>query len=134
LHLFKQRRRLPDGSGLLGDIHPDRGTLEVEDFDLNRGFAPDANRFVERLQQPVAFVANMRDVDAAMTRRDLAERDQLLRRRVRVRLIDQAARQARSALLHRLLDQLGHALELRRRRRPVVVADDTGPDRSRGNQ
>ena len=59
-----------------------------------------------------------------MTRGDLGERDQLVGVRIVAGRIDERRGDADGAILHRLLDQLSHLLQLLGRRVHVLVAED----------
>ena len=66
----------------------------------------------------------VREVDAAVARGDFGELDDLVGRGEPVGHVLQRRAEAERALLHRLRDELLHLLEFRRRRRPIVLADD----------
>ena len=63
--------------------------FEVIDLRWNIGFAADPNQLVDRLEKAVAFAADVRDVLAAILRRDFAEFDQLFGGRIECGRVDQ---------------------------------------------
>jgi hypothetical protein len=69
-----------------------------------------------------------------MLRRDRRELDDLRGGREPVRDVLQRGAEPDRALLHRLGDQLPHALELGGRRRPIVLADHVVPDAARADE
>ena len=52
------------------------GNLQVKDFDWDIGLAADAKGFIQSIHLRIAFVADVRSVDAALGRRRFGERDQ----------------------------------------------------------
>ena len=85
--------------------------------------ARDADQLVERLEEAIALAAHVRDVAAAELAGGLAERDELVRLRVRRRRVDQRAADAERALAHGLAHHVLHLLQLFGRRRDIVIAD-----------
>ena len=84
------------------------GRLEVIDLGRDARLAADANQLVDRFDQPVALAAHVRDVLAAVLRRDLAQLDQLLGRGVEGRRVDQRRADAERARFHLLPHERAH--------------------------
>src|SRR5262249_26101268 len=88
------------------------GRLEVVNLRRNLGFAADADRLVDGLQQPLAFATHVRDVLPLVLRRDLAQFDQLLGVSVIGGGVFQRRRDAERFIAHLAFDQLLHLLYL----------------------
>ena len=107
-------------------MEPQRGlplTFRWKDFDGQFGFAADANGFVKRGHFRSAFAAHVRGVKAAVLGGDLREGDEFVGFRVNVWRIDERAGDAQSAVLHGLLDEGFHLLELGGSGSAIVVAN-----------
>ena len=91
------------------------GRLQVVDLRRHAGAPGDLDRLVEPFQQAGFLGAQVGDVDAAVLRNDLAERDQLVGSGVAPGRVDQGGGDAEGAVLHRLGQ---HARSSRRARRP----------------
>ena len=96
----------------------------------------DRDELVDRLEQPLALAAHVRDVHAAVRRRRLAQRDELIGRCVRGGCVDERRPDTERAVAHRGVDERAHAPQLFGRGGPVVVgelvhADGRGADERR---
>ena len=105
------------------------------DHDRQLRPASDLDRFADGFLHAEALAADVRDVDAAVLRRDARERDELLGIGVRRRRIDQRRRESKRALLHRALEDVLFALQFVRRRQAVLHPEhllaDVGDRRER---
>jgi hypothetical protein len=72
----------------------------------------------------LCFVADVRDVNAAIRSRRARERDDFRRTRFLRRFVFESARKAERAVAHRLVDEHRHRLNLRRCRGAIGVAHD----------
>ncbi len=122
-----------DRHGLLGPVGP-AGRLQVADLDARAALAADAQRFVDRFEQPGLLVADVRGVELSAPREHARHRDQLVGGRVAAGRVLQAAREARRSLLETLLEHVQHALELGWRQRAVLEARDGPPQRPLAEQ
>ena len=85
--------------------------------------ASDPERLVERPVDPRAFVADVRGVDAPVAAGCCCERNQLVRRRVDGRGVDERAGKAEGPLFHHAVHQRSHVRQLGWRGAPVPLAD-----------
>ena len=99
----------------------------MPDLDGNVGLAPDAESFVQRRNDGIALVADVRGVGAAEFRRFRRQRDQFLGLRVRRRGVLQRRGEPHRALPHGIAHQRFHAFQLRRAGRAVVIAQHHTP-------
>src|SRR5215467_12635778 len=90
------------------------GGLEVPDFDRDVSLAADANRLVERWDDCIALVADVRGVDASEARSFGGKGDQFFCLGVRSGRILKGGRKANGAVFHSLADQFLHLIELGR--------------------
>ncbi len=104
------------------------GNLDVEDLHCDARAPADLDDLADGVEDAGALVANMSDEDAAMPGHHLAQLDHVVGRRQRIGRHRQHAREPAGALLHRLVDQRSHLVELRRRRPLVRIAHDGFPD------
>ncbi len=100
--------------------------LQVIDLGADVRLAGDRQRFVDRLEQTVAFAAHVRDVHAARLRGDLGEFDEFVGLCEHTGDVDERSRQAHGALVHRPAHVAAHPLELLGRGRTIVQADLVG--------
>jgi hypothetical protein len=77
----------------------------VQDLHGHAGTPADLDRLADGLEDAGPLVAHVGHEDAAVTGHHLAQLDQVVGGRQRVRRHGQGARQAAGALLHRLFDQ-----------------------------
>ena len=106
--LVDQRER---GRALPPAVRPD--DLVVRHLRRHAGLLADVDRLLDALQQTSAFVADVGDVEAAVGRGDLGERDEFVGRGVGPRRVLQSGGQPKSPLLHRLLHKSLHLREFR---------------------
>src|SRR5262249_16837654 len=99
--------------------------LDVIDVHRDAGRLGNVDRLVELLVDLAAFATDVGAVVATVARDDLRHRHHLVF--VLVAAAGECGRQVDGALLHRLRNQLLHLLDLRRRRAPVLEADDHAP-------
>ena len=117
--------RLLDGGDHLRHLAPVLFSrdFQMKDLHWDVGFAADLERFVQRVRFDVAFIADVRGVDAALLGRDLGQRDQLIGLRVRAGSVDQRARQSHRAVAHGIVHHDLHLLQLVGGRSAVCRAD-----------
>ena len=96
----------------------------MPDLGGDPGFLRDAEDLVERGVDRVGLRALVREVGAAVARRDLRHRDQLVGRVVHVGHVLERGRDADRAVPHGLIHEVAHLLQLFRRRAAVGFADD----------
>ena len=96
----------------------------MPDFRGDVGAAGDLENFFHRIVDGVGFAALVRDVDAAVLMRDFRQFDDLIGFRKTRRHVLQRSRNSERAVFHRVGDQLLHLLQLGRRGRAIVIADD----------
>jgi len=90
----------------------------------------DGDGLFHRLDEVIRFVAHVGAVDAPVNRRFPAERDELLAVGETSRHIDEPRGKSQGAHLHVLPDQRLHGRHFRGRRRPVLSAEDSAPQRA----
>ena len=112
--------------------------LEVVDLRRDLRLAGDPEDLVQagvEADRPVvALVPLVRDVAAAVAGRDPGEGDELVGRGEEARNVDERAREAEGPFLHGLRHRGLHGLELRGRRRAVLLADDQVADAPRADE
>ena len=101
-----------------------KGGLEVEYLDLGAAFLANADGLVDAMQQPRAFVAHMRGIKAAATRRDLGQSNQVVGRLEGIGRIHQRGADPEHPRLHCGIDQRAHLVELGWRRCARSIAHD----------
>ena len=117
-----------------GDFYFFKQPVELVPIRLPRGFemvklgtyfsfTGYANEFVRRFQQAVALAANVRDVQAVVFSRYLAQRNQFIGPGVEGGRVNKRGADAEGALFHRLAHKLLHALQFFRRRRAIGITD-----------
>ena len=117
------RPRRLDQRNRLGRLAPHAHGAELDVGNLHRdvrAFA-DSDRFLQRVEALVRFVANMRHVDAAVAGDDPGELDQLRRLAVAADFVLEAARQPGRAFAHPLIDEQRHPRDLVGARRALEV-------------
>ena len=107
--------------------------FQVPDLDRQAPFASDADCFIDRAEDGVAFAAHVRGVDAAQFAALTGQRDQLGRLRIGRRRVLQGSGQPHRAVLHGVDDQGLHALEFLHSGIPVHIAQDHAPHLSRAH-
>ena len=134
--------------GVRGDVHPAR-PRRLDERDHFRRFAPHANcsqfdvrdlhrelrllanrnRLVDGLERAIRFVADVRDVEAAVARSHARQRHELRRRCVATDLVLESRREADGAFSTGLVDERHHFRDLSRRRlASKIVAHHRSPD------
>ncbi len=88
------------------------GDLVMRDHDRHPDLAPDPKAFLERIHDPLALVAHVRDVQTAELAQRAADLDHLRGRRSGCRLVVQPGRHADCAGRQGLLDQAAHVRDL----------------------
>ncbi len=130
--------RAPGGIDLGHDARhpapvPLPGHLEMPDLDGNGRLAADPDGLVDGGVDLGALRPEVGGVHAAVPRGLRRQRHQLLGSGVRGRRILERSRDADRPLSHRRAHQRPHAVELRRARRPVAVAQHHAPDLGRAH-
>ena len=108
-------RLLHRGDGLrhLAPVLLTRG-FEVKNLHRDVGFAADTKGFIQRLHFAVAFVANMRRVDAAAARRHFGQGNQFFGRSIIAGRVDERGRDTQGAIVHSVVHHLFHLLQFLR--------------------
>ena len=99
----------------------------MEDLDLDAAFLADPHRLRDRADQAGALVAHVGGVEAVAAAGDAGQRDQVLGGLEAVGRIDERARNAERAGVHRGRDLGLHRRQLRRCRPAGAVAHDVDP-------
>src|SRR5687767_8426868 len=101
-----------DQRNRLRRLSPNRDAAKFYMRDLHRNprFPADANRFLERFEGFVSFVANVTDVDTIERISGARECNHFLERRWSSSFVLESCRQANRAIAHGLLNQLLHLL------------------------
>ena len=99
----------------------------MPDFDREVALAPDAQSFVDRGQDGIAFIAHVGGIDAAEFRRLRGQGDQLIGFGVGSGRVLERGRDSDRAFPHRLPDQLPHLIELCWGGLLVVIAQHHAP-------
>src|SRR5213078_1556140 len=86
-------------------------------------FSRDRNQFIERFEKTVALAAQVRNVHAAISSRDLCQSDEFVGFCIERWSVDERRSNAKRTLLHGLANQLAHPVKLRWCRRTIRVAN-----------
>ena len=98
------------------------GAFEVHDLDVNLAGFRDVDRFLQRVEDLVQFVAQMREIAAVMALHDAAQRDDFVCGRIRARRREQAGGKSERTGPQALVEQITHRLQFAGRRRTIVHA------------
>ena len=85
--------------------------FEVKDVDRSLARAPDIQRFVDRFQQAVAFVAHVSVIATTILAGNFAQRCDLFGPGVNGRWIDQSCGNTDRSSLHAFANQFSHSME-----------------------
>ena len=100
------------------------GDLEVKDLDGDLCLAPYTKGLLQRCRLSITLITHVRGIDAAVTRCNPGERDELLGAGIRCGRILQGGGEPHRALMHALFHQILHLAQLVPGRSAIGVADD----------